>query len=96
LEATKGELGLGPARDVVSRKLGDRMVLVNLRTNHIFELNRTASRMWELLGEGADRAGLEEALLSEFEVEQPRLSQEIDQTLANLSSEGLIVDHERA
>ena len=38
---------VGP--NVVGRRLDDRFVVVNLRTNRIYELNRTASVLWELL-----------------------------------------------
>ena len=57
--------------EVVSRKLGDRLVVVNLRTNRIYELNSTASRMWELLEAGSNRAEIEETLLGEFEGRKP-------------------------
>jgi len=82
--------------EVVSRKLGDRLVLVNLRTNRIYELNGTASRLWELLEAGSGRTELEEALLKEFDVDRSVVSQEIDRTIARLSSEGLIYEPEAA
>jgi Coenzyme PQQ synthesis protein D (PqqD) len=87
---------LRPSNEVVSRKLGDRSVVVNLRTNRIYELNRTASRVWELLEAGLARAELEAMLLDEFDVEQSVLSQEVDRMLAQLSAEGLIDEREAA
>jgi hypothetical protein len=87
---------LRPNSEVVSRKLGDRLVVVNLRSNRIYELNRTASRMWELLEAGLDRTELEEKLLDEFDVERSVVSQEIDRTIAQFSSEGLIGEREAA
>ena len=82
--------------EVVSRKLGDRLVVVNLRTNRIYELNSTASRMWELLEAGSNRTEIEETLLGEFEVERSVASAEIDRTLERFSSEGLIGEREAA
>ena len=82
--------------DVVSRKVGDRLVVVNLQTNRIYELNPTASRLWELLETRRDRAGLEQAMLEEFDVDQADLSVNLDETLTLLSSEGLIAEHEPA
>jgi hypothetical protein len=87
---------LRPNNEVVSRKLGDRLVVVNLRSNRIYELNRTASRMWELLESGLGRTELEEALLKEFDVEPSVVSQEIDRTIEHFASEGLIGDREAA
>ena len=85
-----------PNSEVVSRKLGDRLVVVDLRSNRIYELNRTASRIWELLDDGSDKTELEETLLKEFDVERSVLSQEIDRTIAQFSSEGLIGEREAA
>jgi hypothetical protein len=87
---------LRPSSEVVSRKLGDRLVVVNLRTNRIYELNRTASRIWELLEAGLDRVELERTVLSEFDVERSVVSQEIDRTIAEFSSQGLIGEREAA
>lgn len=80
--------------DVVSRKVGDRLVVVNLQTNRIYELNPTASRLWELLETGRDRAELEQAILEEFDVREPDLSVNLDETLTLLTSEGLIAEYE--
>jgi hypothetical protein len=82
--------------DVVSRKVGDRLVVVNLQTSRIYELNPTASRLWELLETGRDRAELEQAMLEEFDVREPDLSVNLDETLTLLSSEGLIAEYEPA
>lgn len=82
--------------DVVSRKVGDRLVVVDLQTNRIYELNPTASRLWELLETGRDRAELEQAMLKEFEVREPDLSVNLDETLNLLSSKGLIAEYEPA
>ena len=79
----------------MGRKIEDRLVVVSLQTNRIYELNPTASRLWELLETGRDRAELERAMLEEFEVPQPELSANLDETLATLSAEGLIAEHER-
>jgi len=75
--------------DVVSRQLDDRTVVVNLRTNRIYELNRTASRLWELLESGADRQEAERRMLAEFDVNPDELRAEIDRALEHFDAEGL-------
>lgn len=35
-----------PNPDVVAQRVQDEVVLVNLRTNEIYTLNRTAARAW--------------------------------------------------
>jgi uncharacterized NAD(P)/FAD-binding protein YdhS len=77
-------------KDVISRRLGDRAVVVNLRSNRIYELNASAARLWELLEAGCEQDELERALLEEYDVHEERMRQEVAATLASLSKEGLI------
>jgi hypothetical protein len=76
--------------DVVGQRLGDDLVVVHLRTNQIFVLNRTGARCWELLGDGATIQELEERMLAEFDVDEGRLRRELDDFVAVLSKEKLI------
>jgi hypothetical protein len=91
----------GPRRDavvqknVVARRLDDRTVVVNLATSRIYELNRTAARLWELLEAGQDRESIERTLVDEFAVDEARAETEVDSTLAKWSKEGLIADDGR-
>src|SRR4051812_10143348 len=82
-------------KNVVARRLDDRTVVVNLATSRIYELNRTAARLWELLEAGQDRQGIERTLVEEFAVDESQVRVEIDATLARLSKEGLIADDGR-
>lgn len=99
--ATQDEGGdtFRPQPDVVSRRLDEQTVLVNLRTNRIFELNRTGARLWDLLGEGSSESQIVEQLLAEFEVPQEQLEREVRALLDSLLDEGLIRsdnrEHER-
>lgn len=77
--------------DVVARRMDDEVVLVHLRTNEIYTLNATAGRFWELLGSGLDRDAIKRAMRDEFDVEEPRLDEEIDALVADLSRQGLVV-----
>ena len=74
---------------MVSRKLGDTTVVVNLRTNRIYELNRTASRFWTLLESGLDRDEAERVMLSEYDVDDAQLRAEADRLLVWLEREGV-------
>jgi hypothetical protein len=82
--------GVVPDGEVVGQRLGDELVLVHLRTNQIFILNRTGARFWELLESGADVSSIEEILLQEFDVEPVELKKELEGFVRELSSEGLI------
>jgi len=79
------------ADDVVSRRVGDVVVLVGLRTNRIYELNATGARMWELLRDGAGMESLAEQLSREFDVQPGVLDAEIKELLNQLHTEGLVL-----
>ena len=79
-----------PGPDVVSRRLEDDVVLVNLRTNRIYALNNTGARFWELLAQGNERDAIEAQLRLEFDVSSEQLSDEVDQLVDALLRAGLI------
>lgn len=81
---------LSAAADVVSRRLDDEVVLVNLRSNRIFSLNRTGARYWELLVEGKGREDIRSQLADEFSVEPQQVEAEMTQLEADLVAEGLL------
>jgi len=66
------------------------MVLVHLRTNRIYSLNRTGARFWELLAEGNDRQTIEQRLLDEFDIDGGQVTAEIDGMLTRLADAGLV------
>jgi hypothetical protein len=80
--------------DVVAQRLGDEVVVVHLRTNEIFILNRTGARFWELVESGSDLDSVREKLLAEFDVEESQLAAELEEFVTHLSRAELInVDH---
>ena len=76
--------------NVLAKRIDDEIVLVNLETNRIYELNRTAASLWDALAASPTQAELEEHLGQEFEVEPEELAREIDKLLAQLTAERLI------
>lgn len=84
-------LRVNPA--VTSQRFGDDAVLIDLRTNEIYEMNRTAARMWQLLGDGLEVDDIERRLEAEFEIEAGELRRQIDSFLATLL-DAKLVEHE--
>lgn len=81
-----------PNPQVLAQRLDDdTIILVDLQTDRIFELNRTGARLWELLVEGCENAQLRSALLSEFAVDEPVLAAEVERLLNRLSEENLVI-----
>ena len=81
-----------PSPEVICRELGEAAVLIHLGTNQIFELNPTGYRVWQLLQEGLDRAGIEHRLVQEFAVDPDQLRREIGDLLAGMAARDLILD----
>ena len=79
-----------PSDDVVARRLDDVVILINLKTNRIFELNATGARLWELMSAGSTEAEIHETMLAEFDVTESELAQSIDRLAGWLADEGLI------
>jgi hypothetical protein len=79
-----------PSTDVIGRRLDDRFVVVNLRTNRIYELNETASVLWELLEAETDPAQLAPAVVERFDVESDKAQRDVDDTLRVLTEAGLV------
>ncbi len=76
--------------DVVSSRLGDAGVLVNLLTNRILELNATGIRIWELIGDGRALSDIRSQLQREFDVSNDELQRELTRLMDDLSREGLV------
>ena len=81
-----------PDPDVICQRMGQEIVLLNLRTDRFYELNSTAARLWELLCAEPETGLLQEILLSEFEVEPGQLASDIRALIASLKQEGLIIN----
>ena len=70
--------------------MGDGAVLVHLATNHIFELNGTGARIWDLLAEGTREDRIIELLVSEFQVDADEAARSFAELVDRLRAEGLL------
>jgi hypothetical protein len=76
--------------DVVAQQLGDEVILVHLKTDRTFVLNRTGARLWELLSAGHDLAEIQWRMTQEFDVGERQLAAETDALLDALRGEHLV------
>ncbi len=70
--------------DVVLEKIDDSLVVVNLVTDQILELNETAARLLELLRDGMSRDEAVDALAQEYSVSLQEVSENVDTTIRAL------------
>ena len=76
--------------DALATRVGDEIVLVDLRTDRIYSLNRTAARIWELVCADCDRAEVERRMLEEFDVTPGQLAEAIDELVMSMTQDGLL------
>jgi len=65
-------------------------VLLNTVTNKYYSLNEVGARVWNLLAGGKTLKEVHPALLEEFEVDSPRLEQDILELVEHLRENGLV------
>lgn len=82
---------LRPSPDAIAKHLDRAAVIVHIPTNRIFELNEPGGRVWELLGQGLDVDTIILRLVEEFEVEEARATNEVQNLLIDLRTEGLLI-----
>jgi Coenzyme PQQ synthesis protein D (PqqD) len=85
-----GDMALRPNSDVIAKRLDQVSVLVHIPTNRIFELNETGSRVWEMIGESLNPDQIVQRLADEFDVEEARVADEVNELLTRLRNEGLL------
>lgn len=77
-------------KDVVSRRVGDEVVLVHLGSEEMYSLNPTGARAWELLSEGHSPESIEATLSAEFDVDRTEARRELETLLDDLAREQLV------
>jgi hypothetical protein len=81
---------LVPHPDAVLRRVGSGAVLVHLGSGHVFELNATASRAWELAADGLRKSVIIESLMAEYAGSRESITSDVDELFQLLASKGLV------
>ncbi len=80
-----------PDPDVLARRIQDKLVLVHLRTDRLYEMNPTARRVWELMAAGHGAAEIQTQILREFDAPPAALAAEVNSALASMQEEALVI-----
>jgi len=78
------------------RETGTEIVVLDLRDSVYYGLNPTGARLWTLLAGGATREDLVARLVLEQRVDDARAEVDVDEFLAVLQRERLVVVRPRA
>ncbi len=76
--------------EVLFQELNGEAVLLNLQNEHYYGLNEVGTRLLQFLSENSDVASAQKRLLSEFDVEETTLRQDIINLINELAEAGLI------
>ncbi|MEM1111620.1 MAG: PqqD family protein [Pseudomonadota bacterium] len=76
--------------DVISQEVSGETVLLDLQTEHYFGLDEVGTRIWQLIKETDDLKEIFSTLLSEYEVSEARLQNDLNVLLSEISDLGLI------
>jgi len=78
------------SEDVVTQKVGDEMVLLDLESGVYYGLDAVGSRVWELLMAHGHLRVVFETMVEEYEVTPEILHQDLLRLLQELQEKGLI------
>ncbi len=76
--------------DVVFRDLAGEAVILNLATGTYFGLDSVGTRFWHLMAEHGSTEKVIKAFLAEYEVEEGRLRQDLDNLIRQLIDKKLV------
>jgi hypothetical protein len=80
------------APDVVSRRVGEELVLLDLRRGTYFGLDEIGSRFWSLLGEGGDLPSIATTIAAEYDASPLAIERDLHALVEALRAEGLVVE----
>jgi hypothetical protein len=75
---------------VLSQEVNGETVLLDLEQEFYFGLDKTGTRIWQLLQSGSSVPELIESMLNEFEIDRTTLTKDVDELLEKLSDAGLV------
>jgi hypothetical protein len=76
--------------NILSKRLGEELILINLETDRIFSLNLTGAKAWEIIEDTKDLDLVKKGLLDQFDVSPELLDEELDRILNALIAEGFV------
>jgi hypothetical protein len=80
-----------PDPDVLTRLLGEEMVLVHIGTSRIFELDECGATVWRLIDDGYEIDDIPRRLTQEFDVDEAKAAQDVKALVGRLLAERLLI-----
>ena len=77
---------------VMSRRVGEETVLLDLESGLYFGVDRVGQRVWELAGSGPTLGDIVDTVVAEFAVERARAEADVLEFAAMLVGKGLLTE----
>lgn len=77
-------------KQVMARRVGEEVVLLDLMTGTYFGLDPVGSRVWELLGAGHSLAQVSSHVQEEYEVTAEAFQKDLEALVQDLVARGLV------
>jgi asparagine synthase (glutamine-hydrolysing) len=81
---------LQPRPDLLGRRLGAGLVLMDATSDALYELNESGARLWELLTDGHSAKAAVERLAAEFDAPLAQVRQDVAHLMDELRQRGLL------
>ena len=75
---------------VVAAGVGEESVLLNPETGRYIGLNRLGRYVWTLIEQGLTSEQVMQRVLAEYDVDEPRLREDVGRFLDDLQAKGLV------
>ena len=79
-----------PSSNVLTRELGEEIVLMDLGSEKYFSLNETGTVVWSLMADGADLDFIAQQLSVRFDIDELKAMADVVSLLEHFQSAGLI------
>ena len=76
--------------DVITRRLDEELILLDLDSENYFGLDEVGTRMWEVLSSAPSVQAAFDQLLSEYDVDAGRLHIDLEKLVSELLEHGLV------
>ena len=74
----------------IAQEVNGETVILDLNSQQYFSLDKTGTRIWQLLQEKLNTREVYQEMRNEYEVDEEELRQDIDSLIASLVEEGLV------
>lgn len=76
--------------NTVVQEMGSGIVVLNLNTERFYELDEVGKRIWELLSDNKEYSTIVDILLSEYDVSEKQLQEDLNRLIEDLKKAELI------